>query len=236
MNIRFCVEYFADNNQTMHIVFGDGKSLAMQLGGNGLWSVSCNVKSGESYHYELRQGGKIVRAEQTMRKTSQLVENATVYDCWWDTPQEQPFYSALFCDVILQRKKLNRKHLKPTKDSILIEVDAPTLLPSERLSIVGGCSVLGGWDANKAAMMNDAAAPTWRISLPREVAGSEYKFIITDNEGNLKSYEQGANRLIPYSDSTTTIIRGLRFRTNPESGWRGAGVAIPVFSLRSKKS
>lgn len=236
MNIRFCIEYFADCNLTMHIVFSDGKSHAMHAGGNGLWSIECEVKKGASYHYELLNQGKVVRQEAKQRTTAKLSANSTVYDCWWDTPLEQPFYSSLFSDVILRRKKLNRKHLKPSPDTILIEVEAPTLRADERLAISGGCSVLGGWDGRHVIIMNDADAPTWCISLPREVAGSEYKFVITDLEGNIKRFEQGNNRLIPYTDSPTTIIRGLRLRINLDECWRGAGVAIPVFSLRSKKS
>ena len=238
MNIRFCIEYFAAECQTLHICFSNGTTLAMQAGGNGLWSVSSKVQSGVTYHYELRNdSSEIIRKEALSHTLPRITKSATIYDCWWDTPAEQPFYSSLFTDVVLRRKKRERKHLIPTEGSILLEVEAPSLLPDEHLAIVGGCSVLGGWDCHKAVRMNDAETPTWRIKLPLEVIGSEYKFIVTDAEGELKRYEAGKNRIIPFTDSATTIIRGLRLRTGDDDmRWRGAGVAIPVFSLRSKKS
>ena len=136
----------------------------------------------------------------------------------------------------MRRKKRDRKHLKPVEGGILIEVAAPTLRSDEKLAIAGGSSVLGGWRVDTAAKMNEADAPYWKIILPKETAGSEYKFIITDLNGKFKRYESGENRIIPFADSTTIIIRGLRLRTSEEDLWRGAGVAIPVFSLRSKNS
>ena len=63
--------------------------------------------------------------------------------------------------------------------------------------------------------------------------GSEYKFIIIDSATRtLKCFETGENRLMPTSQSDSAIVRGLRLSDERER-WRGAGVAIPVFSLRS---
>ena len=237
MEIRFCIEYFAAEQQSLHIVFGDGTSHPLQQGGNGQWSTICKVKRGATYHYELQdQAGKIVRKESHYREIKQLQHSATIYDCWWDTPAEQPFYSSFFTEGVMRRKKRDRKHLKPVEGGILIEVAAPTLHPDERLEIVGGSSVLGGWNVDIAAKMNDADAPYWKIVLPRETAGSEYKFIVTDLNGKFKRYESGENRIIPFANTSATIVRGLRLRTSGDELWRGAGVAIPVFSLRSKKS
>ena len=237
MDIRFCIEYFATDRQSIHIVFDDGASHAMNLGGNGLWSITCNVNPRATYHYELRDtDGLAIRKEQTTHTVASLKQDTTIYDCWWDTPAEQPFYSSLFTDVVMRRAKRSRKAIKPTQGSILIEVEAPTLRSQERLAIVGGCSVLNSWDTNNLITMNDADAPTWRIALPQDVAGSEYKFVVTDLDGNFKRYESGDNRIIPFTHSSTVIIRGLRLRTCEADCWRGAGVAIPVFSLRSENS
>lgn len=235
MDIRFCIEYFSSSAEQLHIVFSDGTSHAMHIGGNGLWSIGCKVKQSTTYHYELRNAqGEVIRKEQTAHTLARTQHKATIYDCWWDTPAEQPFYSSLFTDVVMQRKRAG-KQLKPTAGTVLLEVEAPTLLGDEHLAITGGCSVLGGWDAQKAVVMNDAEAPVWKILLPREVMGSEYKFIVTDSKGDLRRYEEGNNRLIPFSHTPTTIIRGLHLRSQGEA-WRGAGVAIPVFSLRSEDS
>lgn len=236
MNVRFCIEYFAQEGESLHIVFSK-KSYAMNLGGNGVWSIALELKTGATYHYELcNSKGETLRKEPSSHKISRLTHDITVYDRWWDIPAEQPFYSSFFTDVVLHRRRGCWNMLKPADRCILLEVEAPTLRHDERLAIVGGSSVLGGWDVAKAVQMNDAMAPTWKILLPLEAMGSEYKFIITDFEGNLKRYEGGDNRIIPFSDSQSAIIRGLRLRTSKDDMWRGAGVATPVFSLRSEKS
>ena len=166
MNVRFCIEYYATEGQSLHIVFSK-KSYAMQLGGNGIWSIALELKSAATYHYELRNSnGETLRKEPTSHKIARLTHDITVYDRWWDTPIEQPFYSSFFTDVVLRRRVGNWKMLKPAERSILLEVDAPTLLQDERLAIVGGSAVLGGWNVEQAVQMNDATAPTWKILLP----------------------------------------------------------------------
>ena len=54
----------------------------------------------------------------------------------------------------------------------------------------------------------------------------------------LVAWEPGENRTLhidPYSDVTLRVLRTYTLR-DPQEPWRGAGVAIPVFSLRSQKS
>lgn len=235
MEIRFCIEYFTTEHQCLHIVFDDGKCHAMQMGGNGLWSCCCEVKTTLSYHYELRdRNGATLRKESLSRLIPVKQQNTTIYDRWWDTPAEQPFYSSFFTECAFKRK-VTRKSLKPSVGDILIEVEAPTLHSDERLTIVGGCKALGSWVTSDGIMMHAVSATTWQAILPQEAAGSEYKFVITDTKGNFKEFESGDNRLLPYSNSTTCVVRGLRLRQRAVM-WRGAGVAIPVFSLRSQNS
>ena len=234
MEIRFCIEYFADQQQCLHIVFNNDQCYAMNMGGNGQWSCCCEVKAGATYHYEVRDNnGTTIRKESAARTIPVKQGDVTIYDRWWDTPAEQPFYSSFFTECIFKRKA-SGKTLKPSAGDILIEVEAPTLQKDECLAIVGGCKALGGWIPSDGILMQASSATTWQAILPKEAAGSEYKFIITTADGTFKAYEAGDNRLLPYSNNTTCIIRGLRLRH--VEMWRGAGVAIPVFSLRSQQS
>ena len=63
----------------------------------------------------------------------------------------------------------------------------------------------------------------------------EYKYLIVDGSGKPVVWEEGGNRVADLSGAkkgNTVIVsdEGFRYKDN----WRGAGVAIPVFSLRSK--
>ena len=234
MKIRFCIEYFATEQQALHIVFSNHEHQAMERGGNGMWSAVCEPKRGLTYHYELLSHSHVVlRRENCEHSIPKLDDDVTIYDRWWEAPKEQPFYSSFFTECIFKRKA-SSKTLKPSAGDILIEVEAPTLQKDERLAIVGGCKALGGWVPSEGILMHAISATTWQAILPKEAAGSEYKFVTTPADGTFKAYEEGDNRLLPYSNNTTCVIRGLRLRHGQM--WRGAGVAIPVFSLRSQHS
>ena len=234
MKIRFCIEYFASEQQQLYIVFSNQQRQAMERGGNGMWSVECTLKKNLTYHYELCSiSNQPIHKELFEHSIPNLNHDTTIYDHWWEKPAEQPFYSSFFTDSIFKRKAVS-KHFKSSAGDILIEVDAPTLSKDEHLAIVGGCKALGGWDTSACIMMQATSPTTWQATLPKEATGSEYKFITTDSDGKFKAYEGGDNRLLPYSNTTKCIVRGLRLRH--EAMWRGAGVAIPVFSLRSQQS
>ena len=236
MKIRFCIEYFAADQERLYIIFSDGEQCPMERGGNGLWSLIREVKPGTTYHYALLDAEhKVLRSESSQHTLERSQGEVTIYDRWWDTPQDMPFYSSLFTNGVFRRTKRDRRQIKPASGMILVEVAAPTLRPDQRLAIVGGNSALGAWDTSHAILMNDHSAPIWRALLPREAAGSEYKFIIVSTNGECIAFETGNNRLMPYSDSATCIVRGLRLNDSNKA-WRGAGVAIPVFSLRSENS
>lgn len=236
MKYRFYIEYFATNEQLLHIVFSNGTRLPMLRCGGGMWSVEYKAKPGATYHYELcTLSGAVIRSEEHEHRTPKLLDGSSIYDCWWDKPSAQPFYSSFFTDSVFRRKGIKNKHLSPANGDFLIEVEAPTLSQDEALAIVGGSYVLGGWDTAKSIKVHAINNYTWQAILPHEAAGSEYKFIITDTQGNFQTYEEGCNRLLPHrSDAAACMVRGLRLRHT--ALWRGAGVAIPLFSLRSQKS
>ena len=236
MKIRFCIEYFAQDDQQLHIVIDNNTRHAMLRCGNGTWSVECEVKRSATYHYELcSTANTTIRKELFTHQMPKYQGDLTIYDCWWDSPTMQPFYSSFFTDSILRRKGVSKKHVTPANGEMLIEVDAPSLSSNEGIAIVGGSYALGGWNCECCIKLYPISSTTWQAILPREAAGSEYKFIITDRQGRFKSYEDGSNRLLPHYGHATCIVRGLRLR-HTEELWRGVGVAIPIFSLRSEQS
>ncbi len=235
MKYRFYIEYFTTDEQQLHIVFSNHRRYPMLCCGGGVWSAECDVKQGTTYHYELcSPSSEVIRREEHEHLSPKLMDGSTIHDRWWDKSSVQPFYSSFFTDTIFRRKGVTRKSLSPSCGDFLVEVEAPTLSRDETLAIVGGSYVLGGWDTTKGIRMHAINNYTWQAILPNEAAGSEYKFIITDTQGNFKAYEEGGNRLLPHHSTAACMVRGLRLRHS--ALWRGAGVAIPVFSLRSQKS
>ena len=77
-----------------------------------------------------------------------------------------------------------------------------------------------------------------KISLPKESFPVSYKYGVYDvKHKKFLHFEDGDNRLL-YGDALEKKITILHdgFVRLPNNTWRGAGVSIPVFSLRSKNS
>lgn len=233
MHLLFHIEYFAPFGETLHIVFNTGRSLPMMRCAEGQWSVECDAERGETYHYELHDGCDAVIRRESLCHTVDCCVDADIFDCWQDNPAEQPLYSSFFTKCVFRRDVVSS--LKDAFSGVQLVVAAPTVMPDEVLAVVGEREELGGWDVKRAVVMNDYKYPVWQVTLPSEVLSSEYKFVVLDASTHLlKRYESGENRRFPVTTHNMVVVQGLRLRD--EMSWRGAGVAIPVFSLRSKHS
>ncbi len=165
-----------------------------------------------------------------------------IFDFWSDLPWNKPYYSVVFTDCVCKRQQ---KALPPVVEAgrLLLSVEAPMIAPDEVLAVAGSGDSFGNWDVEKAILLSDAFFPTWSCSVPLEGVNehTEFKFLILkkDETGGRKvvGWEARENRRLDHAPATQgelMAINGLRF-VNPRQLWRGAGVAIPVFSLRSEE-
>ena len=233
MKVTFRIQYYTDN--VLHIRPERGAARSMHRISEGEWQATLELSQGSTYRYEEHTPqGEIIRTESRLHLIESSPSQVELFDRWYDSSDNEPFYSSLFTESVF-RRPATQKTISLGQGQILLEVEAPQIRTTEQVAIVGAHPLLGRWDTRQALALNDANAPLWRITLPREVMGSEYKFVIIDSAtDSLKCYETGENRLIPTSQSECAMVRGLRLR-DERNRWRGAGVAIPVFSLRSDK-
>ena len=233
MKVTFRIQYYTDN--VLHIRPERGAARSMHRISEGEWQATLELSQGSTYRYEEHTPqGEIIRTESRPHLIESSPSQVELFDRWYNSSDNEPFYSSLFTESVF-RRPAPQKTISLGQGQILLEVEAPQIRTTEQVAIVGAHPLLGRWDTRQALALNDANAPLWRITLPREVMGSEYKFVIIDSAtASLKCYETGENRLIPTSQSECAMVRGLRLR-DERNRWRGAGVAIPVFSLRSDK-
>ena len=120
------------------------------------------------------------------------------------------------------------------KHTLSLRVYAPTARPSQRLYLSGSSVELGAWDTEKALPLTLASYPYWTLSLDLSKLGDEfeYKFFIKEN-GNIW-WEDGYNRRYYVCGELESEQIEATFRGNFD--WKGAGVAIPVFSIRTEQS
>ena len=154
---------------------------------------------------------------------------------------DNAFYTAPFANVLLQNKGQQVNPDYPKNTTHVFRVKAPLLTTNQTICIIGEAKEIGGWDATKALPLNKIInQPYFEIALNLSKCDFPlvYKFGIYDTElKKFVSFESGNNRVLyePVSKNKLVVVQD-GFAQVGHNQWKGAGVAIPVFSLRSKQS
>lgn len=178
---------------------------------------------------------RILELDKT--KASEIV----AYDTWnYAGEYENAFFTAPFTDVLLKRKAVKEAAVKkPAKASHQFKVKAPLIKENEIICISGSGDVLNDWDKEKVLLLSKK--DNWwtiELDLSKAVFPLGYKYgIYNSTDKKFIWFEDGNNRVLlneDGGDAFTVLHDG--FAKLKKVNWKGAGVAIPVFSLRSKKS
>ena len=249
MKIIFNIGYRTNWGESVYIVgdieaLGKGdyaKALKLHLDGNDHWSISIDTPAdcrGFNYHYFVRNDDGAVKNEWGHGNCFTATDEGTyrIYDRWQDQPFDKPFYSSLFTECVYRQTYQDGK-VSPTRGFVLFEVAAPMVGGDNVLAISGNSESLGEWDPQRAIRLSNADYPLWKGNIPAEGLdpATEFKFLIINRtNGEVVAWEGGSNRRVGVSANVTdaTVLAGMRF-INSMDLWKGAGTAIPVFSLRS---
>ena len=234
MKANLKLHYCTTGGAKLQLIPTEGKPIDMRDNGNGYWSATIELHSDRPYRYTYRvvEGKKVLRQE--WGKGHSLTEITgcpivEVLDHWCDTPQNKALHSSMFRQGLFSRAV---EH-SPIKAGSTHYIEVEAALPlTEKLAIVGSSKGLGEWYTEKAQPMVYLGNYHWGVAL-QERGYAEYKFVVTDAKGEFLRWERGENRILPATDKLHMTL-GLHLRDDIE--WRGAGVAVPVFSLRSEQS
>ncbi len=168
-----------------------------------------------------------------------------IQDYWRPAAKpENAWFSSAFTEVLMKRPEQSPPIAKIPAFGPLyrFQLYAPRVGRDFQLCIIGGHPKLGDWDEQKAVVLDDARYPLWEaaIDLPHLDKSLEYKYGIYDAKKKAIVYwESGDNRVLLPADRPEKrrlhVITDSTFRFH-QADWKGAGVAIPVFSLRSEQS
>ncbi|RYY90073.1 MAG: 4-alpha-glucanotransferase [Chitinophagaceae bacterium] len=224
-----------------------GEALPMRFLNQDYWHASVEVDAAETetlkYHYLFtnEHGETIIDAEQhrSVALAKKGTQHLVLVDTWnYAGEYENAFYSAPFTDVFFNHASSPRLR-KPKTYTHQFRVKAPLLQPNECVCLVGDGSSLGNWDTDKPVLL-ERSGDWWtaRVDLNETQFPISYKYgIYNFKKGHFTYYEEGDNRLLHSQETpeTITIIHDGFVRL-PNTTWKGAGIAIPVFSLRSQNS
>lgn len=246
MKLIFDIEYRTRWGERLVLLFGR-RRIALQYTEGGVWHGTVERHTDHTpvtYRYAVERDNVCIRTEW-QEHTLRLPEGASprvlrLHDRWQEMPHDAAFHTSAFTHGIFARENGPKKAPRPTKpsarngaDNASIRVTVPALRPGETLAIAAGC--FDNWQ--RIVPFDDSRFPEWTLPL-RMPAGAEYKLLIADHRTLVPIlWEEGANRVWQEAprDGEYLIEASLVPRF-PERRWRGAGTAVPVFSLRSEES
>jgi 4-alpha-glucanotransferase len=224
-----------------------GEALPMRFLNQDFWHASIEVDAASSetlhYHYIFNneRGERIPEAEKDriVAIAKKDTQHLVLIDTWnYAGEFENAFYTAPFREVFFNNGGSPRIR-KAKRYTHQFRIKAPLLAPQECVCIVGDGAALGNWDTEKPVLL-ERSGDWWTIKL--DLTGVEfpisYKFgVFNFRKNHFTYYEDGDNRLL-YSQETPETITIVHdgFVRLPNTTWKGAGIAIPVFSLRSQNS
>ncbi|MBK7939095.1 MAG: 4-alpha-glucanotransferase [Lewinellaceae bacterium] len=194
------------------------------------------------YSYEFRDRSGREKVEWGLRHldlSASETDNIYVFD-YWNPPGavENVFDSQAFKVFQNRAEPIEKAKRKPGAVTHIFRVKAPLLKNDEVLCILGHGRTLRAWDSAAPLLLQPGEEGwTLRADLSQEDFPLAYKYGVWNTRTNkFLGFEDGSNRTLyaPSHGGLTVLHDG--FARFPNPGWRGAGVAIPVFSLRSNKS
>ncbi|MBN8860321.1 MAG: 4-alpha-glucanotransferase [Sphingobacteriales bacterium] len=195
------------------------------------------------YRYLLREKNGSIQEEWPDGKcidiTKITAEEICVTDTWNFAGQnENALYTDPFQQVLLPAATSPVKPRPYRGNTHIFKVKAPLLQKDEVICLLGSSPALGSWIAAKAVWMSkEGIWWTVKLNLGHDTFPVAYKYAVFNAATKaFVRYEDGDNRLLHDNNSKkkVTILHDgfVHFSNNT---WRGAGVSIPVFSLRSSR-
>lgn len=232
MKITIDIHYITHGEEHLSLLIGE-QNIALQPREGGIQTAEIEIEgSVAEYSFAVMEGDRIARREWGAPHRLTLPTNIAqmkVREAWHDAPICTAYSTSLFTEGVCAHKV--EPQPLPCEGECYLEMEATALRRTERLAIVGASEELGRWSTPRA--MRHIGGGVWATTL-RVTERTEYKaVVIDDTSGAILRWEAGDNRLLE-ADSATRCTLSLRLRDTRQ--WRGAGVAVPIFSLRSEQS
>lgn len=248
-----------------HETLGNGqisKAVPLQYVDEQFWQITIYIPRNAipdvlvTYNYVLRNPDGLLiydwGNDKQVNPGSYEWEEILIIDSWnYPGAVENAFYTEPFKEVLLRCTEIAGAEYKaltsrsatgrPTgRQTHTFKVKTPLLAPNQTLCLVGGSS-LGNWNTTEPILLSRSSEAEYfvaEVDLSGATFPLEYKYGVYDLEKEaFTRFEDGRNRALADSVAAHryTIIND-GFAALPCTGWKGAGMAIPVFSLRSENS
>lgn len=226
----------------------------IQQGAELVWGGSITVPRGfqcQYTYYVVDDNKNVLRWEMGKKRELILPEGIQsgqeieFHDLWQTGSDCLPFRSA-FRDVIFRQSwdlsdatvGANHINAEPQGESIIVQfkISCPNIEKGTSIYVIGSNTKLGQWKVENGLKLSYFGESVWKAEcvLQRSDFPIRYRYGKYDKSGNF-SIESGPNREV--SSNSSRIEAKYIFLSDGmmrETPWRGAGVAIPMFSIRSE--
>jgi 4-alpha-glucanotransferase len=252
MRLFFHINYFTEWGEHLEIELIDNTlqgsterhRIPMSYSDDGEWAASYTTRGNSCklyyrYHFE-RPGFSLPEAGE-MRLISlrdSETEEIRIRDFWRPRHDINGILTSRpFTNVFAGKVKPNFRKPKPGK--LLLSVAAPIVKDGYVVAVAGNQKQLGNWNHSKPLAMKAAPNGIWQteIDLTKIEEPLQYKYCFYHKKNkHLEFWEVGNDRTIPnlssLDDTQAFMLSDTPFRYG--HNWKGTGVAIPVFSLRTE--
>ncbi len=245
MKLFFNINYnthFGENLQLLMMENNQAvKSYDLQYENHGWWTAEIDYFSKAlSYKYQVvNNQGDVVNQEHSLHELSlaHSYDEFEIYDVW-----NNKNYPENYLNNKILKNKLG--DFKPEKVALLkkhthhFRIEAPLYHPNWRIVLLGSSAALGNWEYLKTVPMYQTDYGVWEVgvTIPDQNL-IYYKYGIMDTtSGAIIDVEYGDNRwTYPNDEDEILMVKADHFfKFKSWELYHAAGVAVPVFSLRSK--
>ncbi|TDH29347.1 4-alpha-glucanotransferase [Segetibacter sp. 3557_3] len=228
------------------------KPLPLEYVNEERWQASFEIPTGDlaanpvSYKLLLREDDGTRTLEwgddKKIVSPSAGINELVLIDSWnYAGFYENTFYTEPFRNVFFKNNQLTQEVAVPEVFTHIFKVKAPLLKPNQALCLCGNVPELGGWSADNLQLLSKKADEDWwtiHVNLANATLPLAYKYGVYNlSDKSLLELEGGNNRVLhdqPATDKQTIVTDC--FIHLPNNTFRAAGIAIPVFALRSENS
>ena len=210
--------------------------LTMNAAGEGVWKAEVCLNRGDvrafGYRYIIMCGESVARAEHDWRTAVETPDVPMVLrDVWCDNPLPDYFRKEAFGKVAFPHFVADDEH-DDAQPKIEFRLQAPPGDAGE-YAIVGDGESLGFWDTQKAVPLKRRSIHEWYATFAPDslLSGANYKYVRL--KGGEIIWEEGENRKADAPPADGTVIYNDGTWRGAVQAWRGAGVVVPLFSIKT---
>jgi 4-alpha-glucanotransferase len=258
MRLTFQVRYRTEHGQSLfltgnHPLLGSGsftKAIPLYYRNNEFWSVTLDLAAGAfpttdlTYNYVLRRAdGSLIYdwgSDKIIHPAAFQVEELLLIDTWNDPAlYENAFFTEPFQQVLLKPTLSEVSARVPGRVTHTFRAKAPLLQKGQPLCLLGNSAGLGAWNTATPILMTRNPGEDFyaaQTDLSQGPFPIHYKYGVYDiDRRKFLGFEDLGFRSLDDTISPHRLaVVNDGFAVLPSTTWKGAGVAIPVFSLRSE--